>query len=137
MTAAALRGGGMNARRIIFLDRDGTLNEEVADEQIDSLAKIRLMPGVIPALLELKRAGFAFVMVTNQDGLGTARFPRESFDLAHRFISDLFSSQGIEFEAVFVCPHFKREGLRLPQAEAGHGPGIPQRQRHRSKRTAS
>jgi imidazoleglycerol-phosphate dehydratase / histidinol-phosphatase len=99
----------MNARRIVFLDRDGTLNEEVADEQIDSLAKIRLMPGVIPALLELKRAGFAFVVVTNQDGLGTASFPRESFDLAHRFILDLFSSQGIEFEAVLLCPHFKRE----------------------------
>jgi imidazoleglycerol-phosphate dehydratase / histidinol-phosphatase len=99
----------MTARRILFLDRDGTLNEEVADEQIDSLAKIRLMPGVIPALLELKRAGFAFVVVTNQDGLGTPRFPRESFDTAHRFILDLFSSQGIEFEAVFLCPHFKRE----------------------------
>ncbi len=107
----------MSARRIVFLDRDGTLNEEVADEQIDSLAKIRLMPGVIPALLELKRAGFAFVMVTNQDGLGTPSFPRESFDVAQRFILDLFSSQGIEFEAVFLCPHFKREdcGCRKPK----------------------
>ncbi len=76
----------MSARRILFLDRDGTLNEEVADEQIDSLEKIRLMPGVIPALLQLKRAGFAFVIVTNQDGLGTPSFPRESFEIAHRFI---------------------------------------------------
>ncbi len=97
----------MSARRILFLDRDGTLNEEVADEQIDSLEKIRLMPGVIPALLELKRAGFAFVMVTNQDGLGTSSFPRESFEIAQRFILHLFNSQGIEFEAVFLCPHFK------------------------------
>jgi imidazoleglycerol-phosphate dehydratase / histidinol-phosphatase len=100
----------MSGRRILFLDRDGTLNEETADEQIDSLEKIRLMPGVVPALLELKAAGFAFVMVTNQDGLGTARFPQENFARAHRFILDLFSSQGIEFEAVFVCPHFKHEG---------------------------
>jgi imidazoleglycerol-phosphate dehydratase / histidinol-phosphatase len=100
----------MNGRRILFLDRDGTLNEETADEQIDSLEKVRLMPGVVPALLELKAAGFAFVMVTNQDGLGTARFPQENFARAHRFILDLFSSQGIEFEAVFVCPHFKHEG---------------------------
>ena len=107
----------MSGKRIVFLDRDGTLNEEVSDEQIDSLAKIRLMPDVIPALLELKRAGFAFVMVTNQDGLGTPSFPRESFDLAHRFILELFSSQGIEFEAVFLCPHFKREdcGCRKPK----------------------
>ena len=50
----------MSARRILFLDRDGTLNEEVPDEQVDSLAKIRLMPGVVPALLKLKSAGFSF-----------------------------------------------------------------------------
>jgi imidazoleglycerol-phosphate dehydratase/histidinol-phosphatase len=100
----------MNGRRILFLDRDGTLNEETADEQIDRLEKVRLMPGVVPALLQLKAAGLAFVMVTNQDGLGTPSFPQENFDRAHRFILDLFGSQGIEFEAVFICPHFKREG---------------------------
>jgi imidazoleglycerol-phosphate dehydratase / histidinol-phosphatase len=109
----------MSARRIVFLDRDGTLNEEVADEQIDSLAKIRLMPGVIPALLQLQRAGFSFVVVTNQDGLGTARFPRENFDLAQRFILDLFSSQGIEFEAVFLCPHFKHEDCECRKPKLG------------------
>src|SRR5580700_10312011 len=107
----------MSGRPIVFLDRDGTLNEEPPDEQVDSLAKIRLMPGVVPALLDLKRAGFAFVMVTNQDGLGTGSLPREKFDLAHRFILNLFSSQGIEFDAVFICPHFKREdcGCRKPR----------------------
>jgi imidazoleglycerol-phosphate dehydratase / histidinol-phosphatase len=106
----------MSGRRILFLDRDGTLNEEVADEQIDSLAKIRLMPHVVEALLQLRRAGFAFVMVTNQDGLGTPRFPQQSFDIAHKFILDLFSSQGIEFEAIFICPHFKQQecGCRKP-----------------------
>ena len=109
----------MTARRIIFLDRDGTLNEEVADEQIDSLAKIRLMPGVIPALLDLKRAGFGFVMVTNQDGLGTPSFPRESFEIAQQFILDLFSSQGIEFEAVCLCPHFKREDCACRKPKLG------------------
>jgi imidazoleglycerol-phosphate dehydratase / histidinol-phosphatase len=107
----------MSGRRILFLDRDGTLNEEVPDEQVDSLAKIRLMPGVVAALLELKRAGFAFVMVTNQDGLGTESFPQESFELAHGFILELLRSQGIEFEAVCICPHFKREdcGCRKPK----------------------
>ncbi|HXP64422.1 MAG TPA: bifunctional histidinol-phosphatase/imidazoleglycerol-phosphate dehydratase HisB [Steroidobacteraceae bacterium] len=109
----------MSLRRILFLDRDGTLNEEVADEQIDSLAKIRLMPGVIPALLELKRAGFCFVVVTNQDGLGTARFPQEAFDSANRFILELFSSQGIEFEAVLLCPHFKHEGCECRKPNLG------------------
>jgi imidazoleglycerol-phosphate dehydratase / histidinol-phosphatase len=109
----------MSGRRILFLDRDGTLNEEVPDEQVDSLAKIRLMPDVVPALLELKRAGFAFVMVTNQDGLGTASFPQESFDLAHRFIMDLLRSQGIEFEAVGICPHFKRDGCACRKPKLG------------------
>ena len=107
----------MSAERVLFLDRDGTLNEETADEQIDSLDKVRLMPGVVPALLELKAAGFAFVMVTNQDGLGTPAFPQERFDRAHRFILELFSSQGIEFDAVCICPHYKREdcGCRKPK----------------------
>ncbi|MDP9008541.1 MAG: bifunctional histidinol-phosphatase/imidazoleglycerol-phosphate dehydratase HisB [Pseudomonadota bacterium] len=109
----------MSGRRILFLDRDGTLNEEVSDEQVDSLAKIRLMPGAVPALLELKRAGFAFVMVTNQDGLGTQSFPRESFELAHRFILELFRSQGIEFEAVCICPHFKREDCDCRKPKPG------------------
>jgi imidazoleglycerol-phosphate dehydratase/histidinol-phosphatase len=109
----------MSGRRILFLDRDGTLNEEVADEQIDSLAKIRLMPDVMAALLELKRAGFAFVMVTNQDGLGTPRFPRESFDTAHRFILELFRSQGIEFEAIFICPHFQHEACSCRKPHPG------------------
>lgn len=109
----------MSARRIVFLDRDGTLNEEVADEQIDSLEKIRLMPGVIPALLELRRAGFSFVVVSNQDGLGTPRFPRAAFEPAQRFIVDLFSSQGIEFEAVFLCPHFKHQNCTCRKPALG------------------
>ncbi|HZE43895.1 MAG TPA: bifunctional histidinol-phosphatase/imidazoleglycerol-phosphate dehydratase HisB [Steroidobacteraceae bacterium] len=109
----------MSGRRILFLDRDGTLNEEVSDEQVDSLAKVRLMPGVVPALLDLQRAGFSFVMVTNQDGLGTPAFPRESFELAHRFILDLFASQGIEFEAVCICPHFKREDCACRKPKLG------------------
>jgi imidazoleglycerol-phosphate dehydratase/histidinol-phosphatase len=113
------RGPGASGRRILFLDRDGTLNEETADEQIDSLEKVRLMPGVVPALLELKAAGFAFVMVTNQDGIGTPSFPQENFDRAHRFILDLFSSQGIEFEAVCICPHFKREDCTCRKPKIG------------------
>jgi imidazoleglycerol-phosphate dehydratase/histidinol-phosphatase len=109
----------MSGRRIVFLDRDGTLNEETADEQIDSLEKIRLMPGVIPALLELKAAGFAFVVVTNQDGLGTTSFPRDNFERAHRVILQLFASQGIEFEAVCICPHFKRDECACRKPKIG------------------
>jgi imidazoleglycerol-phosphate dehydratase/histidinol-phosphatase len=98
------------ARRIVFLDRDGTLNEEPPDEQVDSLEKIRLMPGAVPALIDLRRAGFELAIVTNQDGLGTPSLPTDKFATAHRFILELFASQGVEFAAVFICPHFKREG---------------------------
>jgi imidazoleglycerol-phosphate dehydratase/histidinol-phosphatase len=90
---------------VIFVDRDGTLIEEPPDEQVDSLAKIRFMPGVFAALAELRAAGFRFAMVTNQDGLGTASFPLANFELAQRFVLDAFASQGIEFDGVFVCPH--------------------------------
>jgi len=109
----------MSGRLIVFLDRDGTLNEEPADEKVDSLAKIRLMPAVIPALLDLQRAGFGFVIVSNQDGLGTPSLPREPFEQAHRFIMELFKSQGIDFERVFFCPHFKHEGCACRKPQLG------------------
>ena len=94
------------ASKILFLDRDGTLVCEPDDKQVDSPTKVRLMPGVIPALLRAKNAGYDFVMVSNQDGLGTESFPQESFENTQEYIRALFSSQGIDFAAEFFCPHF-------------------------------
>ena len=67
-------------RRILFIDRDGTLIVEPPDEQVDSLEKLQLVPGVIPALLELRQAGYEFVIVTNQDGLGTEAYPMADYE---------------------------------------------------------
>jgi len=109
----------MTAARILFIDRDGTLVEEPPDEQVDSLAKIRLLPGVIPALLELKRTGYRFVLVSNQDGLGTHTFPEPAFREPQDFIRTLFASQGIEFEAEFFCPHRETDGCECRKPRTG------------------
>ena len=99
----------MDTEKIAFLDRDGTLVWEPPDNQVDRLEKISLMPGVIPALQRLKSAGFQFVMVTNQDGLGTESFPESDFRVCQDFILELLSSQGIVFRDIFVCPHTPRD----------------------------
>ncbi len=95
--------------RIAFVDRDGTLIREPADKQVDRLDKIELVPGVIPALLRLRGAGYRFIMVSNQDGLGTDSFPEDDFRIPQEFTLNLFASQGIEFDEVFVCPHFQAD----------------------------
>jgi imidazoleglycerol-phosphate dehydratase/histidinol-phosphatase len=95
----------MSLKKILFIDRDGTLIVEPEDYQIDSLAKLQLLPDVIPALLRLQRHGFRFVMVTNQDGLGSETFPTEHFDVPQAKLMEILHSQGIHFDAVHVCPH--------------------------------
>lgn len=103
-------------RRILFLDRDGTLITEPADFQIDSLEQLGLVAGVIPALLKLKQAGYEFVLVSNQDGLGSASYPLEDFQIPHAKMLSLFSSQGIEFSAEHIDSHFAADAspMRKP-----------------------
>lgn len=92
-------------KKILFIDRDGTLITEPFDQQIDRLDKFALEPASIPALLRLRDAGYTFVMVTNQDGLGTPSFREEEFRPLQNLLLDILGSQGITFEAVRVCPH--------------------------------
>jgi imidazoleglycerol-phosphate dehydratase/histidinol-phosphatase len=114
-----MNNAGDNKRRVLFIDRDGTLIIEPPDEQIDSLEKLDLVPGVIPALLALKSAGYEFVIVSNQDGLGTDSFPAETYELPQSKMMALFASQGIEFSAVHVDPHFEHE--QSPNRKPGIG----------------
>src|SRR5262245_5284840 len=105
--------------KVLFVDRDGTLVEEPPDEQVDRLDKVRLLPAVIPSLLDIQRAGFKLIMVTNQDGLGTENFPTADFELAQSFILQVFASQGVHFDAVFVCPHFRRDNCECRKPRIG------------------
>jgi len=112
----------MTARtiKIAFLDRDGCLILEPADEQVDRLDKVALVPGVIPALLRLRDAGYDFVMVTNQDGRGTPAFPEAAFQEVQEFVLRLFASQGIRFRQVFVCPHRPEDRCSCRKPSPGH-----------------
>ncbi|HEX2139143.1 MAG TPA: bifunctional histidinol-phosphatase/imidazoleglycerol-phosphate dehydratase HisB [Woeseiaceae bacterium] len=106
-------------RKLLFVDRDGTLIREPEDYQVDSLEKFRLVDGVIPALRRFSEAGYALVMVTNQDGLGSGDYPQAAFDRVQAFLENLFASQGIEFEAVHVCPHREHDGCDCRKPRTG------------------
>jgi imidazoleglycerol-phosphate dehydratase/histidinol-phosphatase len=106
--------------KIAFLDRDGCLIIEPEDEQVDRLDKVALVPGVIPALLRVRDAGYQFVMVTNQDGRGTPAFPEPAFQEVQDFVLRLFASQGIHFLRIFVCPHRPEDRCACRKPNPGH-----------------
>jgi len=105
--------------RVLFIDRDGTLIDEPVDFQVDALDKVRLVDGVIPALIEIAAHGYRFVMVSNQDGLGTASFPEEQFRSCQEHMLAMFTSQGIDFDEIFICPHMPDDGCECRKPRAG------------------
>ena len=107
-------------QRVLFIDRDGTLIEEPADEQIDSFAKLKFVDGMIGNLAFIARhLDFKLVMVSNQDGLGTNSFPEDTFWPVHNFMLQTLKGEGIVFDEQLIDRHFPEDNS--PMRKPGTG----------------
>ena len=97
---------------LLFIDRDGTILREPADEQIDSYEKFRFLPGVIRNLHFLRtHTDFKFIMVSNQDGLGTDSYPEADFWPTHNLMLQTLHDEGIDFDAIHIDRSFPEDNL--------------------------
>ena len=107
-------------QRILFIDRDGTLVEEPYDEQVDSMEKVKFTKGVFRNLGFIRqKLDFRFVMVSNQDGLGTESFPQETFWPVHNFILQTLEGEGITFDEVLIDEHFAEDNAPTRKPNTG------------------
>ena len=107
-------------KSILFIDRDGTIIQETDDEKIETVEKLDFLPESLYYLKKIKEeTDYLFVMVTNQDGLGTAAFPDHEFWPVHHFIMRLLESEGIHFDAVHIDEHFEKDNH--PNRKPGTG----------------
>lgn len=107
-------------KRILFIDRDGTLIQEPADEQIDAFEKLKFVPGVFRNLAFIReKLDFMFVMVSNQDGLGTEAFPEDTFWPVHNFILQTLEGEGITFDEILIDPHFPEDNAPTRKPNTG------------------
>ncbi|HCX23156.1 MAG TPA: histidinol-phosphatase, partial [Cytophagales bacterium] len=107
-------------RPILFIDRDGTINHETEDEQIDHIDKVSYLNDVFFYLRKVQaESNYLLVMVTNQDGLGTDAFPEDTFWPVHKLIMRTLESQGINFDAVHIDEHFPADNH--PNRKPGTG----------------
>ena len=107
-------------KKLLFIDRDGTIIREPADEQIDSFEKLQFVPRAISSLAFLRQhTDYEFVMVSNQDGLGTEAFPEETFWPVHRFILDTLKGEGVVFDDILIDPHFPADNAPTRKPNTG------------------
>lgn len=94
--------------RAVFLDRDGTVNEEVG--YLRSLDLLKLIPGAAAAIGRLNRAGYKVVLVTNQSGVARGYFSESLVDAAHDLLAGMLKNEGAFFDSVYYCPHHPTAG---------------------------
>ena len=110
----------MKKERLLFIDRDGTIIEEPEDEQIDSFAKLKFTRGVFGSMAFIRQhLDFKFVMVSNQDGLGTDSFPEDTFWPVHNFILQTLESEGVTFDDIKIDRNFPEDNS--PMRKPGTG----------------
>ncbi len=119
--SAPARDGNQQMKRILFIDRDGTLVKEAPPTyQLDRFEKVTFYPGVFRYLNRIaEETDFELVMVTNQDGLGTESFPTDEFQPVHDLIMRTLEGEGIRFAAVHIDPTFPHE--QAPTRKPGTG----------------
>jgi imidazoleglycerol-phosphate dehydratase/histidinol-phosphatase len=107
-------------RPVLFIDRDGTLIKEPADEQIDSFEKLEFYPKVFQYLSKIaKELNFEIVMITNQDGLGTDVYPEDSFWPVHNFVLKTFEAEGVVFKEQFIDRTFAKDNAPTRKPNTG------------------
>ena len=107
-------------KKVLFIDRDGTIILEPADEQIDSLEKLEFYPGAITYLTKIRQElEYEFVMVTNQDGLGTDSFPEDTFWPAQNKMLKTLEGEGITWDEICVDPHFEKDNAPTRKPNTG------------------
>ncbi|NKI32239.1 bifunctional histidinol-phosphatase/imidazoleglycerol-phosphate dehydratase HisB [Croceivirga thetidis] len=108
------------AKKILFIDRDGTLAKEPKDEQLDAFEKLVFYPKVFTYLSKIaKELDFELVMITNQDGLGTESFPEATFWPVQNFIINSFESEGVTFNEVFIDRTFAKDNALTRKPNTG------------------
>ncbi len=107
-------------KQALFIDRDGTILVEPADEQIDSFEKFEFVPGVLRNLHFIRtKLDFEFVMVSNQDGLGTSAYPEEDFWPTHNLMLNTLKGEGVTFDDILIDRSFPED--KLPTRKPGTG----------------
>ena len=107
-------------KKVLFIDRDGTLALEPGDFQLDSLEKLVFYPGVFTYLGRIAREmDYELVMVTNQDGLGTECFPEEDFWPTHHFLLKCFENEGVKFHDVLIDKSFPADNAPTRKPRTG------------------
>lgn len=107
-------------KKVLFIDRDGTLIKEPADEQIDSFEKLVFYPKVFTYLSKIaKELDFEIVMITNQDGLGTDVYPENTFWPVHNFVLQSFENEGVFFEEQFIDRTFAKDNAPTRKPNIG------------------